>query len=93
MKNIKINQSIRRVVASYFSIVALFIGFSCNDIITEDPISIATANGHYTNERGILDGLNSVYTPLRSIPLLVGSQQLMKFLKREKQSLKEKPGF
>ncbi len=65
MKDIKIHKSLRRSVVGYFSIITLFVGFSCNDIITEDPISIATANGHYTSERGILDGLNAVYTPLR----------------------------
>jgi hypothetical protein len=40
--------------------------FSCEDILVEDPVSLATADGYYTTENGIEDGLKASYTTLRS---------------------------
>lgn len=40
--------------------------FSCEEILVEDPVSLATAEGYYTTENGIEDGLKAAYTTLRS---------------------------
>ena len=40
---------------------------SCEHILVEDPVSLATADGHYTTESGIEDGLKASYTTLRSL--------------------------
>lgn len=40
--------------------------FSCEELLIENPVSLATAEGHYTTEKGIEDGLKSAYTQLRS---------------------------
>lgn len=39
---------------------------SCEELLTEDPVSLATAEGYYTTEKGLVDGLNAAYTTLRS---------------------------
>ncbi len=43
-----------------------FVLCSCEDLLIEDPVSLATAEGHYTTEKGIEDGLKAAYTTLRS---------------------------
>jgi hypothetical protein len=49
----------------YFICFSLVVS-SCEDLLTEDPVSLATAEGYYTTEKGIQDGLNAAYTTLRS---------------------------
>ncbi len=39
---------------------------SCQQVLTEDPVSLATASSHYTDLNGLEDGLKATYTPLRS---------------------------
>jgi len=39
---------------------------SCEKILTEQPVSLATADGYYKTVKGIEDGLKAAYTPLRS---------------------------
>ncbi len=39
---------------------------SCKKVLTEDPVSLATADGYYSTTKGIEDGLKAAYTPLRS---------------------------
>lgn len=46
--------------------VMLVMQFSCTDILTEDPVSLATADGYYTTAAGLRDGLKAAYTPVRS---------------------------
>lgn len=38
---------------------------SCNDILVEDPVSLATADSYYSTALGIRDGLNAAYPYLR----------------------------
>jgi hypothetical protein len=38
---------------------------SCGHILEEDPVSLATADSHYTTESGIEDGLKASYAALR----------------------------
>ena len=40
--------------------------FSCNDILTENPVSLTTADSYYSTPKGLEDGLKSAYSPLRS---------------------------
>ena len=53
----------------YFHFIICFIlGLSissCNEILTEDPVSLATSDSYYVTERGIEDGLKASYTTLR----------------------------
>lgn len=52
----------------YIGLVAIWIGLSsCGNLLEEDPISLATAESHYTTESGIEDGLKASYTTLRSL--------------------------
>ena len=39
---------------------------SCQKILIEKPVSLATADGYYSTAKGIEDGLKAAYTPLRS---------------------------
>lgn len=51
----------------YISLICLSVFVSsCEELLTEDPLSLATAEGYYTTEDGIKDGLNAAYTTLRS---------------------------
>lgn len=47
-----------------FSLTLSF-SFGCEDVLVEDPVSLATANGYYTSQQGLEDGLKAAYTPLR----------------------------
>ena len=38
---------------------------SCNDILVENPVGLATAESYYSTSKGIEDGLKATYTPLR----------------------------
>lgn len=42
------------------------LNISCKKVLTEQPVSLATADGYYTTVKGIEDGLKAAYTPLRS---------------------------
>ena len=45
---------------------ALLFGlFSCQDILEENPVGLATAESYYSTPKGIEDGLKATYTPLR----------------------------
>lgn len=45
---------------------ALLLGlFSCQDILEENPVGLATAESYYATPKGIEDGLKATYTPLR----------------------------
>jgi starch-binding outer membrane protein, SusD/RagB family len=46
-------------------ILMLALTFSCEDVLIEDPVSLATADGYYTTAQGIEDGLRAAYSPLR----------------------------
>lgn len=46
-------------------ILTLAVGFACEDVIEEDPVGLATADGYYPTVQGIEDGLRATYTPLR----------------------------
>src|SRR5690554_4066476 len=56
-------KSISNIVIISLAITIL----SCEHILVEDPVSLATADGHYTTESGIEDGLKASYTALRSL--------------------------
>lgn len=43
----------------------LILSMACEEVIVEDPVSLATADGYYTTAQGIEDGLRAAYTPLR----------------------------
>lgn len=59
----KIIHHIKRAVC----LTALFtLTWSCQEILIEDPVSLATASGHYVDLNGLEDGLKAAYTPLRS---------------------------
>jgi len=55
------NLSVR--IALLFAI--LFSYTACNDILEEDPVSLATADSYYSTALGIRDGLNACYPFLR----------------------------
>ena len=38
---------------------------SCNDILEENPVGLATAESYYSTQKGIEDGLKATYSPLR----------------------------
>lgn len=44
----------------------LTVSMACEEVIEEDPVSLATADGYYPTVQGIEDGLRAAYTPLRS---------------------------
>ena len=44
----------------------LILTCSCEDILKENPKSLATADIYYTTPKGITDGMKAAYTPLRS---------------------------
>ncbi|GEO06460.1 membrane protein [Adhaeribacter aerolatus] len=44
----------------------LFLNISCEDILKEEPKSLATADRYYTTPKGIEDGLSAAYSHLRS---------------------------
>ncbi|WP_439482588.1 RagB/SusD family nutrient uptake outer membrane protein [Cyclobacterium plantarum] len=47
--------------------IAFLLGLSaCEEILVEDPVSLATAEGYYLTPGGIEDGLKASYTTLRS---------------------------
>lgn len=47
--------------------IAFLLGLSaCDEILVEDPVSLATADGYYLTPAGIEDGLKASYTTLRS---------------------------
>jgi len=52
---------------TYILISVLFLGSfsSCNDILEENPVGLATADSYYATPKGIEDGLKAVYTTLR----------------------------
>jgi hypothetical protein len=47
-------------------VVLLFLQSACTDLLTEDPVSLATADSYYSTAVGIKDGLKACYPPLRS---------------------------
>jgi len=48
-----------------FCILSALLSFACEETLVEDPVSLATADGYYTTEKGINDGLKATYTPFR----------------------------
>lgn len=45
---------------------AMLLGLvSCQDILLENPVGLATAESYYSSPKGIEDGLKATYTPLR----------------------------
>ena len=46
-------------------ILTLALSAACEEVIVEDPVSLATADGYYPTVQGIEDGLRATYTPLR----------------------------
>lgn len=52
-------------IAIYIISLGLLFG-SCEQILVEDPVSLATADGYFTTQSGIEDGLKAAYTTLRS---------------------------
>lgn len=45
--------------------IPVFLFSSCEKILEEEPLSLATASGHYVDLSGLEDGLKACYTPLR----------------------------
>jgi starch-binding outer membrane protein, SusD/RagB family len=45
----------------------LLLNGSCQSILEETPVSLATADGYYATPKGIEDGLKAVYTNLRNL--------------------------
>lgn len=58
MKSIKYNMG---------GIVFLFISWSCQSILEETPVGLATADGYYSTPKGIQDGLQAAYSNLRNL--------------------------
>ncbi len=52
-------------IVKTFCILSAFLSFSCEETLVEDPVSLATADGYYTTEKGINDGLKATYAPFR----------------------------
>jgi len=46
-------------------IVLILSQSACTDLLTEDPVSLATADSYYSTAIGIRDGLKACYPPLR----------------------------
>ncbi|MEM6844787.1 MAG: RagB/SusD family nutrient uptake outer membrane protein [Bacteroidota bacterium] len=46
-------------------ILTLAVSAACEEVIVEDPVGLATADGYYPTVQGIEDGLRATYTPLR----------------------------
>ncbi|MDH5399199.1 MAG: RagB/SusD family nutrient uptake outer membrane protein, partial [Cyclobacteriaceae bacterium] len=55
-------------------VYGLLVFSSCNDMLVEEPVSLATASGHYSTAEGIQDGLRACYSPLRQF---YGREQAM----------------
>jgi len=55
---------VRISILSLFALI-LLIPSACNSLLTEDPVSLATADGYYYTKVGIRDGLDACYPPLR----------------------------
>lgn len=60
--NIIRNLSVRISVV----LIMLFAHSACNDILIEDPVSLATADSYYSTALGIQDGLKACYPFLRN---------------------------
>ncbi|MFT7035585.1 MAG: hypothetical protein ACJA2S_004109 [Cyclobacteriaceae bacterium] len=54
----------KKTVALSFALILLMV--SCNDILEETPVSLATASEHYATAVGLADGLKAAYSPLRN---------------------------
>lgn len=53
-------------VNSILSLTLLLVGlFSCQSVLEETPVGLATADSYYSTPGGLEDGLKAVYTPLR----------------------------
>jgi len=52
---------------TYIFLTTLLLGLfsSCNDVLEEQPVGLATADSYYSTPKGIEDGLKAVYTTLR----------------------------
>lgn len=53
-------------ISIFCLIMAMGIFSSCDEYLDEDPVSLATASGHYVDLNGLEDGLKAAYTPIRS---------------------------
>ena len=61
---VQMNTIINRSIQLSIVLILLLQG-ACNNILEEDPVSLATADSYYTTEDGLKDGLNACYPPLR----------------------------
>lgn len=59
-----IKRIVRTIVQISFAII-LLMADSCNFLLEEDPLSLATADSYYTTAVGIEDGLKACYPPFR----------------------------
>ena len=60
------NKKIMKKTNYLITSLALAFGlFSCQDILEENPVGLATAESYYSTAKGIEDGLKASYTPLR----------------------------
>ncbi|PWJ55048.1 putative outer membrane starch-binding protein [Dyadobacter jejuensis] len=51
-------------IISVFTITGIFT--SCNGLLEENPLGLATAESYYATPKGIEDGLKATYSPLRN---------------------------
>ena len=55
----------KNIYRTLFIVLTLTLNLACEDVLLEDPVSLATADGYYTTAQGIEDGLRAAYSPLR----------------------------
>ncbi len=55
----------KNIPTSLLVILTLTFNVACEDVLVEDPISLATADGYYPTPKGIEDGLKAAYSPMR----------------------------
>ena len=55
----------KKITYIFFVLILITGVTSCNDILEEKPVGLATADSYYSTPKGIEDGLKAVYTTLR----------------------------
>lgn len=55
----------KKIINSFLLTIVGCFFLACNDILEENPVSLATADSYYSTPQGINDGLKAVYAPLR----------------------------
>lgn len=57
----------KSIIKNSWILVFLLLNWSCESILVENPVSLATADAYYATPKGIEDGLKAAYSNLRGL--------------------------